>query len=230
MCSGKCSTGVPYRLPTLPAVLGRLHLVRHGEVANPRHLVYGDLPGFGLSTLGREQAEEAAGYLAGRGADLLLASPLQRAAETAAIIGRRLGLSPLLDPALTEWRLAARWNGVVWEDLPAAFPGELEAYLDHPHDLAFSPESLAAAGQRVIDLIAELGRRHAGATAVIVSHQDPVQAARLLLTGADLATLHRRKPGHAAVLTFVPGPPWQEAAWWEPARAGTRFPPLPPPS
>ena len=56
------------------------------------------------------------------------------------------------------------------------------------------------------------------------------EAVAILRTGGDLASLHRRKPGHAAVLTFVPGPPWQEAAWWEPARAGTRFPPLPPPS
>ena len=207
-------------------MLGRLYLVRHGEVANPRHVCYGDLPGFGLSPTGRAQAEEAAAYLTAAGADLLVASPLQRAAETAQIIGRRLGLSACNDPALTEWRLGVRWNGVVWEDLPAAFPGELEAYLEHPDDLPFSPESLAAAGSRVVALVDGLGRRHPGATAVLVSHQDPVQAARLLLTGGDLADLHRRKPGHAAVLTFVPDAPWREAAWWEPTARGAVFPPV----
>ena len=61
---------------------------------------------------------------------------------------------------------------------------------------------------------------------MLVSHQDPVQAARLLLTGGDLAALHRRKPGHAAVLTLSPGAPWRETACWEPAAAGARFPPV----
>jgi len=207
-------------------VLGRLHLVRHGEVANPRHVCYGDLPGFGLSPTGRLQAEGAAAHLAAAGADLLLTSPLLRAVETAGIIARRLGLAAAQDGRLTEWRLGVRWNGVVWEDLPTAFPGELEAYLEHPADLPFSPESLAAAAERIVALVDELGGRHPGAAAVLVSHQDPVQAARLLLTGGNLAALHRRKPGHAAVLTFTPGDPWREEAVWEPSVFGTPFPPV----
>jgi len=187
---------------------------------------YGDLPGFGLSATGRRQAAEAAAYLGDFGADLLLTSPLRRAVETAEVIGRRLGLPALPDDRLTEWRLGARWNGVVWEDLPAAFPGELEAYLDHPDDLPFSPESLEAAARRIADLVHELGERQRGAAAVLVSHQDPVQAARLLLTGGDLAALHRDKPGHAAVLTLSPGDPWRETGRWEPAATGVRFPPV----
>jgi len=207
-------------------VLGRLHLVRHGEVHNPRHVCYGDLPGFGLSPTGRRQAAAAARHLAAGGADLLLTSPLQRALETGAIIGRRLGLAASPEPRLTEWHLAMRWNGVIWEDLPTAFPGELEAYLEHPADLAFAPESIADAAGRVLDLVKELGRRHPGATAVLVSHQDPVQAARIALTGGTLASLHHDKPGHAAVLTFVPGSPWREVSRWEPAATGARFPPV----
>jgi broad specificity phosphatase PhoE len=207
-------------------VLAALHLVRHGEVENPRHVCYGDLPGFGLSPAGRRQAEAAAAHLAAGGADVLLTSPLQRAVETARAIGRHLGLEPVADDRLTEWRLGVRWNGVVWEDLPSVFPGELEAYLDHPADLPFSPESLAEAAQRIAALVGELGEQQSGAAAVLVSHQDPVQAARLLLTGGDLAALHRHKPSHAAVLTLLPGDPWYEAACWEPAAAGARFPPV----
>jgi broad specificity phosphatase PhoE len=207
-------------------VLAALHLVRHGEVANPRHVCYGDLPGFGLSPGGCRQAAAAAAHLAGIGADLLLTSPLQRALETARTIGRRLGLEPVVDDRLTEWRLGVRWNGVIWEDLPAAFPGELEAYLDHPADLPFSPESLAAAAQRLAAVATELGETHPGAAAVLVSHQDPVQAARLFLTGGDLASLHQRKPAHAAVITLMPGSPWREASYWEPDLPATRFPPV----
>jgi len=157
---------------------------------------------------------------------MLLTSPLLRAVETAEVIGRRLGLPAIPDLRLTEWRLGVRWNGVVWEDLPSVFPGELEAYLDHPAHLPFSPESLAEAAERIAALVDELGEREPGAAAVLVSHQDPVQAARLFLTGGDLATLHHHKPGHAAVVTLLPGDPWREAACWEPSVAGVRFPPV----
>ena len=37
----------------------RVHLVRHGEVHNPRSVMYGRLPRFRLSAHGVRQAEEA---------------------------------------------------------------------------------------------------------------------------------------------------------------------------
>ena len=56
-----------------------VHLVRHGEVANPRGVLYGRLPGFHLSEDGRLMAKAAADYLAGRDVTVLLSSPLERA-------------------------------------------------------------------------------------------------------------------------------------------------------
>ena len=51
---------------------------------------------------------------------------------------------------------------------------------------------------------------------VIVSHQDPVQAARLSLTGRDLAGLHLDKPQHGTAITLKPGNPWTELTDWTP--------------
>lgn len=226
MCSAKLGTGPPYLLPTLPPVLARLFLVRHGEVDNPNHLCYGDLPGFGLSPAGRRQAHAAADYLAAAGADLLVCSPLTRARETADIIGRRLALAPACEPRITEWRLGIRWAGARWEDLPALFPGELEAYLDHPTDLPFSPESIAATARRMAAAIDGLGRAHPGGRAILVSHQDPIQAVRLRLTGGSLADLHVDKPAHGSVLTLTPGSPWRLAAAWSPPGPVLPFPPV----
>jgi broad specificity phosphatase PhoE len=227
MCSTSSGTAPPYPFPTLPPVLARLFLVRHGEVHNPRHLCYGNLPGFGLSRAGRRQAGAAADHLAPVGAALLLSSPLRRAQETAAIIGSRLGLLPGTDERLTEWGLGFRWAGTVWEELPPAFPGELEAYFEHPADLPFSPEPLAAAAERVVSLVDELGRTHPGAQAILISHQDPLQAARLCLTGGRLADLHVDKPSHASVLTLEPGPPWRLTDLWRPPGPAAPFPPSP---
>ncbi len=59
-----------------------IHFLRHGRVENPDNLFYGHLPGFGLSELGRAQAQAAAGVLAKRPLAAIFASPLQRAQET----------------------------------------------------------------------------------------------------------------------------------------------------
>lgn len=67
-----------------------IHLVRHGEVDNPGHVLYERLPGFHLSDRGVRMAERTADYLAAnagpRRAAAVYSSPLERAQETAAPI------------------------------------------------------------------------------------------------------------------------------------------------
>ena len=208
------------------AVLDRLFLVRHGEVLNPNHVVYADLPGYGLSSRGHRQAAETAEHLRSSGASVLVASPLQRAVETATPISLALGVPLMLDERLVEWRLSNRWAGVTWEDVDDTFPGELSAYLSHPHDLAFSPESIAEAAQRVIDVVRDLGDQHPGATAIVVGHQDPTQGARLSLTGRSLADLHRDKPDHGTAIELIASRPWREVGRWDPLSTATPFPPI----
>nr|WP_243751868.1 histidine phosphatase family protein [Leucobacter weissii] len=81
-----------------------LHLVRHGEVHNPDGVLYGRLPGFGLSERGRRMAEAAALELraSDRTVAQLVASPLQRAQESAAPIAQLLGLETRIDERLIE--------------------------------------------------------------------------------------------------------------------------------
>ena len=89
-----------------------VHLIRHGEVYNPKHLVYADLPGFGLSESGRLQAKEAGRYLASSPVVAVWSSPLERAIETAHLIASRHRLRVRVDAELTEWHLSGRWAGV----------------------------------------------------------------------------------------------------------------------
>jgi len=79
-----------------------VHLLRHGEVHNPDGILYGRLPGFHLSETGRKMAEADAQALAGRDITYLVASPLERAQETAAPFAGRLGLEVHSDPRLIE--------------------------------------------------------------------------------------------------------------------------------
>ncbi|MGB6070963.1 MAG: histidine phosphatase family protein, partial [Rhodococcus sp. (in: high G+C Gram-positive bacteria)] len=60
-----------------------VHVLRHGEVHNPKGILYGRLPGFKLSVTGQSQARSVADALAGHDITHVVASPLLRAQETA---------------------------------------------------------------------------------------------------------------------------------------------------
>ena len=82
-------------------MLNRLHLIRHGLTDwNALGKVQGhaDIP---LNEEGRAQAHQLAARMEGTPLQALYTSDLQRAAETARILGARLGLDAVLDPA---WR------------------------------------------------------------------------------------------------------------------------------
>ena len=63
-----------------------VHVLRHGEVDNPTGVLYGRIPDFHLTALGRRMAARAAEYFAERPLALLVSSPMERAQETIAPI------------------------------------------------------------------------------------------------------------------------------------------------
>jgi broad specificity phosphatase PhoE len=82
----------------------RLHLVRHGEVFNPKGVLYERLDGFELSETGHKMAEAAAKELALQGREIkrLLASPLLRTQQSAAPIASQFGLEIQTEPRVIE--------------------------------------------------------------------------------------------------------------------------------
>ncbi|MDH3307048.1 MAG: histidine phosphatase family protein [Acidimicrobiia bacterium] len=202
-----------------------VHLVRHAEVHNPDHVVYGRLPHYGLSDRGRRQAADAGRYMASRAVVAVWSSPLQRALETGAAIAAPHQLPVRVHEGLSEWRLADAWEGLAWDDLPTLRPGELETYLSRPWDLPFSDESLDELTDRMMETLRELNDRHPEGDIVVVSHQDPVQVVRLELSGKAPVLLHTDKPQHATVYSLRPGSSWSEAASYTPPEQDS-FPPL----
>ena len=79
-----------------------VHLLRHGEVHNPHRLLYGRLPGYHLSELGRQMAHLAAEHLGDHDITHVVSSPLERARETAAPIADSHGLEVTLDERVIE--------------------------------------------------------------------------------------------------------------------------------
>jgi len=64
--------------------MASIHFLRHGEVFNPEKILYGRQPGWRLSDRGQEMARTVAEWSKQFDVGAVLASPLQRAQETAA--------------------------------------------------------------------------------------------------------------------------------------------------
>lgn len=161
-----------------------VHLVRHGEVENPSGVLYGRLPGFGLSGAGREMAAEVARFFDGIEVSLIVSSPLERARQTAEPLATRTGLPVRVDDRLIE--SANRFQGMR--------VGTVRELLGRPANLwllrnPFTPswgERYDEVARRVLDAAASAARDAAGGHAVLVSHQLPIWVARRRVEGRHL--------------------------------------------
>jgi broad specificity phosphatase PhoE len=179
----------------------RIHVVRHGEVHNPEGVLYGRLPGFRLSDKGIQQAQAVAEAFADRDIVAVIASPLQRAQETAAPIAARHGLPVDTDVDLIEstnffeGRRIGPGDGAwrdprVWWQLRNPFtPSWGEPY-----------ERIAA---RMMTAVDKARARAAGREIVCVSHQLPVWTLRLQVTGKRLWHDPRRRQCAVASVTSL---------------------------
>ncbi len=141
----------------------RILLVRHGQSewnALGRWQGQEDPP---LSDLGRLQANAAADRVGS--VDLIVASDLGRAVETAGIVAEQLGVGPVLvDPRLRE-RHAGEWQGLTKDEIESAWPGYLDATRRPP---GFEPTEPFL--ERVHGALDHLHREYAGAEILVVSH------------------------------------------------------------
>lgn len=161
-----------------------VHLIRHGEVQNPGRVLYGRLPGYQLSERGQKQALLVAEYLAGADIAHVVASPLERAQQTAAPIADSHRLELITDPRLTEASnlfeglRVSIGDGVLrqprhWLKLRNPFrPSWGEPYRQIAHRMLAAVHAARAAAD--------------GREAVCVSHQLPIWILRRFLEGKRL--------------------------------------------
>jgi len=178
-----------------------VHLMRHGEVENPEGVLYGRLPGYHLSVRGRQMADVVADHLASSDLTLVIASPLERAQETAAPIAAGHDLPISTDAGLIE-------AGNFFEGKKF---GVGDGSLKHPSVWPklinpFRPswgEPYAQIAARMLAVVERARVEAAGHEAVLVSHQSPVWIARLALEHRRLWHDPRKRQCSLASLTSL---------------------------
>jgi broad specificity phosphatase PhoE len=179
-----------------------VHLLRHGEVYNPEGVLYGRLPGFRLSELGERQAKLAADWLAQRDVGYVVASPLERAQQTAAPLAAATGLEIATDERLIEaanyleGRRVAGGKGLFKD--PTNWK-----YFRNPLRPSWG-EPYTEIAERVLAAV-RVARDAAGSrNAVCISHQLPVVCARRSAEGQRLFhDPRKRQCGLASVTSFT---------------------------
>ncbi|HEY4578194.1 MAG TPA: histidine phosphatase family protein [Yaniella sp.] len=198
-----------------------VHMVRHGEVFNPDKVLYGRLPGFGLSTLGHQMAQEVAdGWETTP--QILVASPLQRAQETIAPLAQKFNVEVRTDErvieaenkfqGLSDMRRQLR-SPKLWPLVLNPFrPSWGEPYLNQVLRVA----------EAIQDLRDELMLTYGpGSSAVVVSHQLPIWVTRLSAEGKKLAHDPRNRQcslGSVTSFSFAPGQQVPTVSYAEPVK------------
>ncbi|MBK5239166.1 MAG: histidine phosphatase family protein [Actinomycetales bacterium] len=152
--------------------------MRHGEVFNPDRVLYGRLPNYGLSELGRQMAGLAAEDLASRDRVIsrLIASPLQRTQESAAPIATALNLPVSLDERVMEPRNAFEGKRMRGADSALKNPANWR-YLINPFQPSWGEPYRSIADRMraaMTDAMVHAMTDGAAGDIVVVSHQLPI--------------------------------------------------------
>ncbi|MGW0764683.1 bifunctional RNase H/acid phosphatase [Streptomyces sp. NPDC002676] len=177
-------------------------LLRHGETPLTPQKRFSGSGGTdpALSDAGREQAHRAAEALARRGTiQAILASPLARTRETAAVVAARLGLDVTVEDGLRETDFGA-WEGLTFGEVRERYPDDLNAWLADPeaHPTG-GGESFAETATRMAAARDRLVAAHRGRTVLLVTHVTPIKTLVRLALGAPPESLFRMELSAASL-------------------------------
>ncbi|GAA3843181.1 histidine phosphatase family protein [Brevibacterium ammoniilyticum] len=183
-----------------------IHLVRHGEVDNPEGILYGRIPGFGLTDRGHEMARRVGEHFANAETTpaALVASPLLRAQQTMAPLAENLG-----EPVFTDDRVIEAANSFEGQKVSARKLTEPKNLIRLYNPLIPSwgepyRQIVLRMQAAMASLRTKLAAHGPDAEAVVVSHQLPIWMARLAAEGRPLVhDPRKRECALASVTSFT---------------------------
>lgn len=164
-----------------------VHVMRHGQVHNPDGVLYGRIPGFGLSELGHQMAARMGQYWADKPLTHLRCSPLQRAQETISPTAQRF---PELEITDDERVIEAEnvFEGMVFgRDNKALRDPRMLRHVLNPLKPSWGEPYVEVAARMRAAIVEAAEAAGEGGQALVVAHQLPIEIARRDATGQRLA-------------------------------------------
>ena len=160
--------------------------LRHGEVKNPKDILYYNIPGYELSKLGKSQAKHSAEVLLKDfKIEQIISSPLLRARQTSKIVSIKLKIEFSISEKITEWDGLLNWKGYTFDEITET--NEYSIYKNDPTKLSTN-KTFFETFQRVEELY------NNNENTLFVTHQDTIRS--FMFYKLKSKNFNQDKPGH----------------------------------
>lgn len=163
-----------------------LYFARHGETDDNARLVFQGQGGKGLNSRGRAQARRLAERMRKSLVTTIVSSDLERAEETARIVGLACEVVHSVDRDLREVDVG-HWTGKSHEEISELYPEEWGAWSNGLDVRRGGGETYAELAARVEQAVLRISEMHARDPILVVSHGGSIKSyvAKILGVGPD---------------------------------------------
>ena len=157
--------------------MGSIIFLRHGQAKNnTERVLAGRTPGIPLTEKGIDQAEKAAEFLEEMNISAIYSSPIERAKDTAEIIGKHNSIDVRIDDRLIELDMG-KFTGVPYDEIFSSHGNVFMKFYKGELEIAHNGvETFADVKKRVLGIVDHVIENHPDENVVLVTHMDPIKA------------------------------------------------------
>ena len=158
-------------------IVNMIIFLRHGQAENnTKKILAGRTPGINLTETGREQAEQAGAMLKSLNVSKIYSSPIDRAMQTASIVGKHCDVEPISDDRLIELDMG-KFTMIPYNEIFEKHGNEFLKFYEGSLEISHNGvESFAEVQKRVFDIVDFVKNKHKDENVVLVTHMDPIKA------------------------------------------------------
>ena len=151
--------------------------LRYGQAENnTKKILAGRSPGVDLTQVGIQQAEQSGKMLESLNISAIYSSPIDRALQTAKIVGNQCNLEPVIDDRLIELDMG-KFTKMLYDEIFAKHGNVFLKFYEGSEEVSENGvETFAKVQKRVFDMVDFVINRHKNENVVLVTHMDPIKA------------------------------------------------------
>ena len=151
--------------------------LRHGQAENnTKKILAGRSPGVNLTEAGIQQADQAGKMLESLNISAIYSSPIDRALQTAEIVGKHCDLDIITDDRLIELDMG-KFTKMPYDEIFAKHGNVFLKFYEGSEEVSENGvETFAKVQKRVFEMVDFVINKHKNENIVLVTHMDPIKA------------------------------------------------------
>ena len=157
--------------------MGSIIFLRHGQAKNnTERILAGRTPGVPLTEEGVDQSEKAAKFLEEMNISTIYSSPIERAKNTAEIVGKHNSIDVKIDDRLIELDMG-KFTGKPYDEIFSSHGNVFMKFYRGELEIAHNGvETFEEVKKRIRDMVDHVIDNHPDENVVLVTHMDPIKA------------------------------------------------------